>query len=121
MSHPDDEDPAALFRAAIGEVKPLRKDAEPAPAAPRPKPRARMAERDEAEAAGEFARLLRDSAPLEAGDVASYRRDNLPPRLFQRLNAVLRRQQLRDILVAQENHERASGIKLRQDRFTRVL
>ncbi|WP_445513401.1 hypothetical protein, partial [Streptococcus pneumoniae] len=85
MSHPDDEDPAALFRAAIGEVKPLRKDAEPAPAAPRPKPRARMAERDEAEAAGEFARLLRDSAPLEAGDVASYRRDNLPPRLFQRL------------------------------------
>ena len=44
-----------------------------------------MAERDEAEAAGEFARLLRDSTPLEAGDVASYRRDNLPPRLFQRL------------------------------------
>ncbi|HDX0911837.1 TPA: Smr/MutS family protein, partial [Stenotrophomonas maltophilia] len=27
----------------------------------------------------------RDSTPLEAGDVASYRRDNLPPRLFQRL------------------------------------
>ncbi|MFS2046576.1 Smr/MutS family protein, partial [Stenotrophomonas geniculata] len=25
------------------------------------------------------------STPLEAGDVASYRRDNLPPRLFQRL------------------------------------
>ena len=35
MSHPEDEDPAALFRAAIGEVTPLRKDAEPAPAAPR--------------------------------------------------------------------------------------
>ena len=85
MSHPEDEDPAALFRAAIGEVTPLRKEAEPAPAAARPKPRARMAERDEAEAAGEFARLLRDSAPLEAGDVASYRRDALPPRLFQRL------------------------------------
>ena len=85
MSHPEDEDPAALFRAAIGEVTPLRKEVEPAPAAPRPKPRARMAERDDAEAAGEFARLLRDNAPLEAGDVASYRRDNLPPRLFQRL------------------------------------
>ncbi|PSD49056.1 SMR domain protein, partial [Stenotrophomonas maltophilia] len=28
MSHPEDEDPAALFRAAIGEVTPLRKDAE---------------------------------------------------------------------------------------------
>lgn len=85
MSHPEDEDPAALFRAAIGEVTPLRREVEPAPAAPRPKPRARMAERDEADAAGEFARLLRDSAPLEAGDVASYRRDTLPPRLFQRL------------------------------------
>ena len=85
MSHPEDEDPAALFRAAIGEVTPLRKEVEPAPAAPRPRPRARMAERDDAEAAGEFARLLRDNAPLEAGDVASYRRDNLPPRLFQRL------------------------------------
>jgi len=83
MSHPEDEDPAALFRAAIGEVTPLRKEVEPAPAAPRPKPRARMAERDDAEAAGEFARLLRDNAPLEAGDVASYRRDNLPPRQFQ--------------------------------------
>ena len=34
MSHPEDEDPAALFRAAIGEVTPLRRDAEPAPAAP---------------------------------------------------------------------------------------
>ncbi|RBF88457.1 SMR domain protein, partial [Xanthomonas oryzae pv. oryzae] len=32
-----------------------------------------------------FARLLRDSAPLEAGDTASYRRENLPSRLFQRL------------------------------------
>jgi len=80
MSHPEDEDPAALFRSAIGEVKPLRKEVEPAPSAPKPKPRARMAERDEAEAAGEFARLLRDSSPLEAGDTASYRRDNLPLR-----------------------------------------
>lgn len=85
MSHSEDEDPAALFRAAIGEVKPLRNVAEPGVAKPRPKPRARMAERDEELAQGEFARLLRDSTPLEAGDTASYRRENLPPRMFQRL------------------------------------
>jgi len=87
MSHPQDEDPAELFRSAIGEVKPLRKVSTRAPAAvpPRPKPRARMAELDEAEAAGEFARLLRDGTPLEAGDTASYRREILPPRMFQRL------------------------------------
>ncbi|MGL4690808.1 MAG: Smr/MutS family protein, partial [Stenotrophomonas maltophilia] len=85
MSHPEDEDPAALFRAAIGEVKPLRKVVTAPPATPRPKPRARMAEQDEQEARGEFARLLRDSSPLEAGDTASYRRENLPPRMFQRL------------------------------------
>lgn len=85
MSHPEDEDDAALFRAAIGAVKPIREVDPPANAKPRPKPRARMAERDDAEAHTEFARLLRDSAPLEAGDTASYRRENLPTRLFQRL------------------------------------
>ncbi|KQQ71576.1 SMR domain protein [Xanthomonas sp. Leaf131] len=85
MSHPEDEDDSALFRAAIGAVKPIREVAPPANLKPRPKPRARMAERDDAEAHTEFARLLRDSAPLEAGDTASYRRENLPTRLFQRL------------------------------------
>lgn len=85
MSHPEDEDPAALFRSAIGEVKPLRKPATAPPPTPKPKPRARMAERDDHEARGEFARLLRDSSPLEAGDTASYRRDTLPARMFQRL------------------------------------
>ena len=44
-----------------------------------------MAEQDEAQALGEFARLLHSSTPLEAGDVASYRRDALPARMFQRL------------------------------------
>lgn len=85
MSHPEDEDPAALFRAAIGPVTPLRAVETPAIARPRPKPRARMAEQDDELARGEFARLLATSTPLEAGDVASYRRDNLPPRMFQRL------------------------------------
>jgi len=85
MSHPEDEDPAALFRSAIGPVTPLPKEYVAAPAAPRPKPRARMAELDEQQAAGEFARLLREGTPLAAGDTASYRRDTLPPRMFQRL------------------------------------
>ena len=85
MSHPDEEDDAALFRSAIGEVTPMRPVEAPAAGKPRPKPRARMAEQDEQEARGEFARLLRDSSPLEAGDTASYRRENLPPRMFQRL------------------------------------
>ncbi len=85
MSHPEDEDDGALFRSAIGEVKPLRKVETPAITRPRPKPRARMAEQDEAQALGEFARLLQSGAPLEAGDVASYRRDTLPARMFQRL------------------------------------
>ncbi|MFT4249566.1 MAG: Smr/MutS family protein [Pseudomonas sp.] len=85
MQHPEDEDDAALFRAAIGAVKPIRAPAPVIDSKPRPRPRARMAERDEAEALGEFARMLRDTSPLEAGDTASYRRDQLPPRLFQRL------------------------------------
>lgn len=85
MSHPEDEDDGALFRSAIGEVTPLRKVEVPAITRPRPRPRARMAEQDEAQALGEFARLLHSSTPLEAGDVASYRRDTLPARMFQRL------------------------------------
>ncbi len=85
MSHPEDEDDAALFRSAIGEVTPMRPVETAATGKPRPKPRARMAEKDESEALGEFARLLRSSTPLEAGDVASYRRENLPARMFQRL------------------------------------
>ena len=85
MQPPEDHDDSALFRAAIGEVTPLRKVETPAIEKPRPKPRARMAEQDEAQALGEFARLLHSSTPLEAGDVASYRRDNLPPQMFQRL------------------------------------
>lgn len=83
----DDEDPAALFRAAIGAVTPMREQSPSIPAQqrPRPKPRARMAEQDEAQARGEFARLLQSALPVEAGDVLSYRRDSLPNRTLQRL------------------------------------
>ncbi|MBX9402238.1 Smr/MutS family protein [Lysobacter sp. BMK333-48F3] len=79
----DSDDDAALFRAAIGEVRRLP-DATPPPAAPKPRPRARMAERDEAQAREEFRHALEDSL-LEAGDALSYRRDEVPPRVFARL------------------------------------
>lgn len=79
----DDEDDSELFRSAIGPVRKLRETA-PAPAAPRPKPRARMAERDEAHAREEFRHAL-DRSLLDAGDALSYRRDEVPPRLLQKL------------------------------------
>jgi DNA-nicking Smr family endonuclease len=51
----DEDDDAALFRDAVGPVKPLP-DSSPAPGKPRPKPAARMAERDEIDARSEFRR-----------------------------------------------------------------
>ncbi|KRD74842.1 Smr/MutS family protein [Lysobacter sp. Root983] len=84
----DDEDAAELFRSAIGPVRRLPEAALP-PSAPKPKPRARMAERDEAQAREEFRHALDASlagaGELESGDALSYRRDELPPRVFQRL------------------------------------
>ena len=89
MAHPpgdkdEDQDDAALFRAAIGSVKPLGEVPAP-PAKPRPKPAARMAEKDEIDARSEFQRGLDELALLDAGDVLSYRRENVPARVFQRL------------------------------------
>lgn len=78
-----DEDDAELFRSAIGPVRPMRETAPP-PEAPRPRPRARMAERDEAHAREEFRHAL-DQNLLEAGDALSHRRDEVPPRLLQKL------------------------------------
>ena len=80
----DDEDDAALFRDAIGPVKPIAQAAPP-PAKPKPRAYARMAERDESDARSEFQRGLDDLASLSAGDVLSYRRDSVPPQVFQRL------------------------------------
>lgn len=85
---PDDidkeQDDGALFRDAIGPVKALPAAAPP-PAKPRPRPRARMAELDELDARSEFRRGLDDLSALSAGDILSYRRDSLPPQMFQRL------------------------------------
>ncbi|MEH6417609.1 Smr/MutS family protein [Pseudomonas sp. CGJS7] len=79
----DDDDDATLFRAAIGEVRRLPEAATP-PAAPKPKPRPRMAERDEALAREEFRHAL-DESLLQAGDALSYRREELPAKVFARL------------------------------------
>jgi len=79
----DDEDDAELFRSAIGPVRPMRETAPP-PSAPKPRPRARMAERDEAQAREQFRHALEDSL-LEAGDALSYRREEVTPRLLQKL------------------------------------
>lgn len=80
----DEDDDAALFREAVGPVKPLPESALP-PRKPRPRPAARMAERDEIEARSEFQRGLYDLSALAAGDTLTYRRDTLPAPVFQRL------------------------------------
>jgi len=54
------------------------------PPGPKPRPRARMGERDEAAAREEFRHALDDSL-LAAGDALAYRRDVLPPHIYQRL------------------------------------
>ncbi len=79
-----DDDDAALFREAIGPVRPLPQAPVP-PAKPRPRPRPRMAERDEADARTEFQRGLDDAFLLSGGDTVRYRRDSVPPRVLQRL------------------------------------
>ena len=82
----DDPDDAALFREAIGadrgKVRALP-DAPLPPAAPKPKPSAKMARRDEDAARDEFRHAV--IAALEAGDVLSYRRDEVPPQVLKRL------------------------------------
>jgi DNA-nicking Smr family endonuclease len=44
-----------------------------------------VAERDENQARSEFQRGLDDLSALAAGDILSYRRDSVPPAVFQRL------------------------------------
>ncbi|MEO6155454.1 MAG: Smr/MutS family protein [Thermomonas sp.] len=83
---PDDRDDASLFREAIGadrgKVRELPPTSPP-PALPKPKPSAKMARRDEDAAREEFRHVV--IASLEAGDVLSYRREEVSPMLLKRL------------------------------------
>ena len=80
--HEDEEDPAALFRAAIGEVAPLRKPAQPPPAAPRPRP-ARRPAADDGPGSGRIAD--HPDAVLLRGDGSAFRRERVSARDWQRL------------------------------------
>lgn len=80
--HEDEEDPAALFRAAVGEVAPLRKPVQAPPAPPRPRPAAR-ARHEEPPPSG---RLADDpDAALMRGDASAFRRERVSARDWQRL------------------------------------
>jgi len=82
----DDRDDAELFRAAIGadrgKVRALPEAPLP-PSPPKPKPSAKMARRDEDAARDEFQHAV--IASLEAGDVLSHRREEIPPLVLKRL------------------------------------
>ena len=79
-------DDATLFREAIGadrgKVRALP-DAPPPPSAPKPRPSAKMARRDEDAASNEFKHAV--IAALEAGDLLSYRREEVSPQVLKRL------------------------------------
>ena len=78
-----DDDDAALFRAAIGPVRELPPPPPP-PGRPKPRPIARMAAQDDREAR-EALRKMQAADLLESGDLLAYRRDEVPPRVLQRL------------------------------------
>jgi len=82
--HEDEEDPAALFRAAVGKVAPLRKPAQDPPVAARPRP-ARRPQPDTRDA-GPRARCADDpDAVLLRGDASAFRRERVTARDWQRL------------------------------------
>ena len=82
--HEDDDD-AALFRAAVGKVDPLRTPAAAPPPRPRPRPTVRRAQ-EEPERTG-MAGLLAESpdAVLLRGDPSAFRRERVNARDWQRL------------------------------------
>jgi len=84
MGTPDDtDDDGALFRKAIGDVRPLPTAPLP-PSGPKPRPRARMAELDEIDARASFRHAL-DEALLQPDDSLSYCCDALDATTFRRL------------------------------------
>ncbi len=81
MSEPDDD--SELFRSAIGPVRRIAARPE-APRKPAPAARAGMREADERAAWSEFRHAMHDPL-LDPGDVSSYRRDEVPPRVLAKL------------------------------------
>lgn len=81
MSEPDDD--SELFRSAIGPVRRIAARPE-APRKPAPTARAGMREADERAAWSEFRHAMHDPL-LDPGDVSSYRRDEVPPRVLAKL------------------------------------
>ena len=81
--HDDEEDPAALFRAAVGEVAPLRRPAPQPPATARSRP---LPRRREPDTPGTPPRIAdHPDAALLRGDASAFRRERVSARDWQRL------------------------------------
>lgn len=78
-----DED-AALFREAIGEVRPIEAP-EAGPARPRPAPTPRMRALDEAEALAQSRSAGWFEATIDAAEALAYRRDEVPEKVLKAL------------------------------------
>lgn len=82
---PPDPDDAALFRDAIGPVRPLAHTHDVAPAPPRPAPEPRQQALDEVEALRQSQMEPFAHALVALGDALEYLKDGHPPRLLRRL------------------------------------
>lgn len=78
------EDDAALFREAIGEVRPLPAPPLP-PERPRPAPKPRMRALDEAEALAQSRSAGWFEATIDAAEALAYRRDEVPEKVLKAL------------------------------------
>lgn len=79
------EDDAALFREAVGPVRPVAPDAEPPPSPARPHPTPRQQQADEADALRQSRREPFGGDGGELGDASLYRRPEVPARVLKRL------------------------------------
>ena len=80
-----DPDDAALFRDAIGPVRPLARTPDPTPAMPRPAPEPRQHAIDEREALRQSQLDPFAHAELALGDAMEYLKEGHAPRLLRRL------------------------------------
>ncbi len=82
-------DDAALFREAVGNVRPLKQKKNSAnrhqPETVRPAPKAAQRRRDEQAALAESRSTMPPDADVETGEELSYRRDGVDARIFRKL------------------------------------